>query len=261
MKALRFPFLVCSLIFLSLHIILAQETSYSIGTTEFPVSCNEYCTFLNTKGLTINSNFLNFLKTGDKHWLSSFHDGKPIDPDFFDTIFMDPNSTGFCISRNIVDGISHMPDHCTGIVLVGPGCHNYTYQYSVVEGKGNTIIMSVTSQCAQQSFNLWRQNPTLQELADYINHKIQLTFTNQNDFSDNKDYFSSLRNRYPSNQAIFDQADSIAISFCNGDIRYQPKEVNDEHGPVLEIGLDHVVSVRHQGYYERPSSIARSWCF
>jgi len=47
------------------------------------------------------------------------------------------------------------------------------FYYSVIPDRGAFVIDRVTDEYITKEFNYWRQNPTAQELCDYINDRVK----------------------------------------------------------------------------------------
>ena len=120
------------------HVGKKTYSNFAIGTSEDPVTINEYNDFLNQKG------------TRDDYFFSY----KYYDDSFMKSERQVPSSTT-CIIRS--GSLQEL-------------------QYSVEEGHGDEIVDAVPSQAAQKEFQAWRikmsNYPTSQELCSYINARL-----------------------------------------------------------------------------------------
>ena len=144
----------------SQDIQLGVKNEYLIGDSSNPVRATEYCDYLNA------------MAPNDRPWIESH---------YYDRSFMNT-------SQNWTwQNISYAAIYRTG--------SSGNYQYSVIPGHENDIIVAVDLSSIQQEFTNWRddraaataaaaaaaaaanaaecdKNPTRQELCDYINAKI-----------------------------------------------------------------------------------------
>ncbi len=128
----------------ALHV--GTSNPYKIGTSDDPVTVDEYCAYLNTKAVA------DLCKDDRGHYII------PV-PYHYDSSFM--------VVRTWI-GIG--PTAC--IKRTGWPHVLGWYSYSAIAGCNKEIIDGVQSQQVQEEFNAWRQNPLTTELCDYMSAEI-----------------------------------------------------------------------------------------
>lgn len=107
---------------------------YPIGTSDKPVTTQEYCAFLQAKA--VYDSYSPWYKKGY----------------YYDHQWMNPGSPDACITRTKASG---------------------AYSYTLKSECYGNIIDALESSYAQESFQKWRENPTMSELCLYLNGRIQ----------------------------------------------------------------------------------------
>lgn len=152
---------------------VGQNNPYKIGTAEDPVIAKEYLAFLTTKAGAHQA-------TTTPFYDNSFMVKNSWDR-FGSHVISNPNA---CISFTI-----NSPDHCSFDLLIG---HE------------NDIIDGVQSEQVQKGFNVWRQNPTVSELCDYMNNQI----------AGNNEAVKAIKSRYPTpSPNLFETMDGYAANY------------------------------------------------
>lgn len=154
---------------------------YPLGSKENPVIADEYCAYLNEASCVDFDNKDNF----------------------YDGTFMNCDSKGW----NLLGHCEVKEDDCI------TRHHKTLYNYSVVEGRGDFVIESLSirsvgpdEEVNSVSFNNWRKNLTTEELCDYINDKID----------NNEIAATALKSQHPEASAeIFSLAEFIAVACHN----------------------------------------------
>ena len=202
-----------------------------IGSKEASVTANEYCAFLNSNGEALN------IQKDDHGQLSSSN--------FCESSYMN------CVGSNPWRGV--WGEHQT---IKKDDCitrHNtYHYRYSVIPGRGEFIIDSVTNAYIADEFSAWRRkNPTAQELCDYINDRVEGLIQEA----------ATIKSRFPEvSQGVFEAADLMGQVSHNFEGKLQ-SEVRDEYNrPILNFSNGsnqealHATVVEGMEYY-RPTTI------
>lgn len=205
---------------------VGTSNQFKIGTADNPAIVEELVDFLNTKE--------RYNSYHDNVWpCFPFNQNTP-SINYFDKALMDENSDENCIlcvnsSESFRQpGVYFQP--CTGITIIS-GPQPWYHIYSVKKGCKKMIVDAVASQEVQQQFNQWRQNPTAQELCDYINDvNDSFNESHENYYSSPHDLARHEIERRYSNANLFIAADDLAKKICVGTtekilIEKSPEEV------------------------------------
>ena len=169
---------------------------------------------------------------------------------------------------------SRMPEGACPIDVSDQNGHSY---YSVKEGCGESLINVAHLKMSVMVFFSWEENPTAQEIHDYINTKIEALYesdlpddTSAAEVSSNTPLSVSktmtLQESYPeAPQEIFDVADHIAEAIHLGVDNRQVELCDEEGRPLIDFANEgelssfvnipaHAVVVNGMECY-RPSAI------
>lgn len=183
------------------------QTYLKIGTPKNPVTANEYCAFLNSE-----------------------EPAKYLD-DALDDSFMN------CVFANREPGSSyfyHYPVQQNDCIT---RLNKYTYRYVVIPGRGNYIIDGISySWCwipfVRKNFHVWRENPMVQEISDYLNDKIEGLDNNA----------EIIKNKYAQNihtASIFHLLDITAeVARNNHSMCESLQLIDEENRPLINLFME-----------------------
>ena len=177
---------------------------FPLGSKEAPVTANEYCAFL--KGNPAASTPLFSSDTSDP-------------TDYCEPSYMNCIANNSWINR--VWGEHKRVEKNDCITR-----HNaYHFRYSVIPGRGTFIIDSVSNKFVAENFSNWRKCPTVGELCDYINDKIEGL----------EEEAQSIRTHYPSFYAedIWEDVDLLVQVGCGFQGQMQTEVYKGYFGPSL----------------------------